>query len=225
MTASTADERPPALVETFKYGAVNPVARHLGLTASIHRLSDDEARELVELVRRATPEPRAFNLNELGRRDRAKFERLVARAAGLEDDHFDKIRANESAAVKIRELARQAVRPRKLTPRQERAFLLEVSDHVRRGVLTAPTLAVIVLAVGEIFNGATGAPRGETVGSGATLRLVLDARYGFGEVDLPRWQQSLSHATKNGWLVTTRQGPRIEVGLGARTLRLLELTP
>jgi hypothetical protein len=224
MSTTTTERRPPALVESFEYGASRPIARHLNIAVSVHRLSDDDARALVELVAKATPEARAFNLNELRRRDRAKFERLTARAAGLPDDHFDRSRRDEAAAVKMRELALRVVRPRKPTQRQERTLMLELCSHVQKRLMTAPTLAVVVLAVGSIFDGSTSAPGGETVGSGAELRLVLDARFGFGEVDLPRWKQSLDYAARAQWLVVERQSQRVEIGLGPRVLRLMELS-
>jgi hypothetical protein len=201
------------------------------LVPDIDVLSDEEQRDLLDLVKKASksdqPEVDAFNPEgALGKRDLARLEKLVERSAG-QPGAFKKGRDLEAVRAEARQIVKESLAA---TPsRQEQArFFAEITKQTQGGngrgpCLYAEHVGVLTVLLAALFAGEM-PPRvlSARVEPGDDGPVIVWTRHYplFGDVDgevSGKMYETLSHLQKNGWVVLSgRQEVRISMGPRAR---------
>jgi hypothetical protein len=192
-----------------------------GLRCDFDRLSEDDQRKVIDLVREAG-KGGGWSWTKLSKKDRTTLEKLIERAAdtpGL----FKQTRDMEEIAALAAEAHVAAVR-RPLSRKQEHGIFAELARQVEDGHLHAPHVALIALVLTIYTSGRALGPRSrvESLADGEPV-LIVDAVFGplGGNLDpdseiSARWKQNLSHLEANSWLEVRRNGPEWWVSPGAR---------
>jgi hypothetical protein len=207
------------------------VVRHSGLRrgqADWSRLTVEDERELVAVRHEARSEGDGLQLDSPAIRDR--WEALLEKLAGLESGTFAQQRRDAKVDLKFRELAAKARALRSPKPAAEQGFLLAVHEQIRIRALHVDRVAPLILVLGQLLSGTPSTPSSRIEGEGVDAILVLDRRHGLSanahdpSGSMASWRTSLKQLHKNHWL-TVREGPgpQIVIGLGSRTIRLLDL--
>jgi hypothetical protein len=190
-------------------------------------LSEDEQRELRDLVREASEG--GWTLDKLDKKQQRRFEQLVERGAG-DDGIFERARQDSEIRALARSALREAVR-RPITRREERGLLAELGRQIRGGYLNVDHAAAVVVLLIAFESGETFGPKQRFEGTGADAVLVIDANWGFASERhdpggvFAGWKKLVDHAAKNAWFVVGKAGPEWRISLGARALRVMGAAP
>ena len=199
-----------------------------GLRIDWGRFSDDEASELVALVREA--DHGTWLPARLGKKQR-RYEELVEKGADAKDV-FESARLAAEIDATL-EGVRVAKVKRPIRKREEPGLLAALADQIMpegqqgRPFLWLDQAGLFLAILLQIHSGRTLAPRSrvERDTDGGSV-LVFDSTFGLlGEHD-PRGafanqQKSLQHLEANGWLVLGGSGAAREIRLGTRALQAL----
>jgi hypothetical protein len=183
------------------------------------RLEDDDVRRLCDLVGLIAI-PHGVDLDKLSRSERGDLERLIARGAGLDDDHFSKRRER---AQRMTEQAEQTAKKRKLplTRRQQTNVFQVLYQGLADDDLWLDDVSVIAAllcmwSAGKTLDGVT-----FFTGEGDDLTFHLNASVGFlgrtgsaGNSD--NWRDRLIFLGEERWLRIERRGPEWAIRLGDR---------
>jgi hypothetical protein len=226
--------RPRPLVRPTKEELLDArdfVIRHSGLRkgqADWTRLTVEDEIELVAVRHEARSEGDGLQLANQAIRDR--WERLLETLAGLPEGHFKQERKNAAVDAKFAQLAAKARALRPPKPTAERAFLAELYRHTAERKLHVDRLPILILVIGQLLAGEPSSPTAHIEGQGVDAILVVDRRHGLaaGSHDpsgsMASWRKSLGQLHRTHWLsVQEGPGPQVRIGLGSRTLRLLDL--
>jgi hypothetical protein len=202
------------------------------LTVDFAALTDDEARDLLALVGKASATDDEtidkFDADLLSKRDRARLEKLVEVGAHAEPGTFRAERERQSLRAEVQKIARDAL---KFTPTREQQalFFVEVIRQVHDDegpCLHAEHIGVLTLTLASMFGGEM--PRGALNsrverGDDGHAVIVWEKHYPlFGPVDGEldgRMFETISHLEANGWLsLSGRQ--QVRIALGPRALRV-----
>ena len=216
-------------------GAKAQLGRWTNLRPDFGRLTDEEGRRLLELVKKAAtseesqPGAAAFNPDRLAKRDRARLEALVERAAGVEAGTFERERQAKAARAEVEKVWREGL-VNNPTREAEGRFFKEVRrqlTHPDGTCLTADHLAVLTGVLAIIFSASP--PRSSTATveqdaeTGETVLFWPRNHSLFGVADgreLPgRTLPLLLHLAANGWLHVV-EGSTLRISLGARARRV-----
>jgi hypothetical protein len=207
------------------------LGRWTTLRADLTKLSDEEQRDLLDLVKKASasedPDVDAFNPDKLGKRDRGKLERLVEKGSGA-PNAFKESCADAAFRAEIAEIAKEAMKPeRRPKWEEEGAVVLPKQwcfDFVRDGVLWVDHVGLLVTMLAW-FESAELPPRlwGASFEQQAgDLVLVVDSvLFGLGAVSeegVPGWKRTFDHLVTNNFFEVERRGKEWRIKLGSRTL-------
>jgi hypothetical protein len=193
------------------------------------RLSDGDIARLCDLAARISI-PFGVDLDKLSRSERGDLERLVARGAGLDGDHFDRQRKE---AVMAEQTAQAAAKKRRMsfTRREQTNLFRTLFDEMMEQDIWADDAAIVCLVLTQFAAGRPFSSSASLEGEGANAVLVLDARMGLlGAVDgqgmLDGWYERclfLAEA-EQGWLAIDRAGPIWRIRLGPKLKSALDPT-
>ena len=217
----------------------NKLTRWTNLKPDFDRLSADDKAALHELVvaASASEDPKAdvFNPDRLGKRERAKLERLVEKAAD-QPEAFAKARDSADLRRMVREIARDVL-VTKPTKTQEGRFFDAVHKqlHLKDGgtAVFADHLGVLVLLLDALLSaemppGALpNSARVEAGEDGAPLIVWRRGNRLFGNATGnagPRIWETLKHLERNAWITLTGS-PDVKIQLGSRARRIFEVKP
>jgi hypothetical protein len=205
------------------------VKRNTALSGiDLDRLDESELVDLVGLVAKVSDGiPNGHNFSRFSRKEQRQYEGLLEKAAGLARGTFA---AERDAAVlrgKAESLARRARRVAIPTAERERSFLGRLGEDLRAGHIHAVDLCLLAAVAGALFNGEGFAPGSSISGSGDSLALTVDRRFGIVGADrdddglLARWEESLEWLGTRQYLDVRRDGPSYSIRLGPSTLKAL----
>jgi hypothetical protein len=202
-------------------GVQDTVARLFRLRLDADLISDDDVRRLVALVDRAAT-PFGVNMGALSDGEHRDLERLVARGAGLDDDHFERQRRE---AVMAEQAEEAAAKKRRLsfTRRETTSFFRTLHEELVEENIWADDAAILTIILAQFAAGTTFASTSRFEGAGDDLALVIDSRMGLvGHVDgqgaLDNWYARLKFLAERemGWLVIEGRGPIWRIRLGPK---------
>jgi hypothetical protein len=185
------------------------------------RLSEDDARQLVELSDRV----RAGDLP----RDDARFLRLVAVAADFDSDHFQK---RAEAANAARKAFEREARERRMPfgKRETRNLFLALFEALEVEDLWLDDVVTMVAVLCQLVAGKPLISSSAIEGSAATgdLALVVNANIGLvGVADGSNltlgWKSRTKYLSEEGWLEISGRGPIQRLTLGPRLRELVDL--
>jgi hypothetical protein len=198
------------------------------------RLDDGDLADLVDLHRKLRDEARQRGAESggddpryLGTRDRKRFKRLVARACGHDDEHFERAEADAETKAKLRELSIRVNRPPARARLEERgAVVLRrewVFEMLRDGYLWIEHLGLLVYVLAMLENGE---PLTRRVRIEGDALVIDDANLGLLPSDRTdhvwAWKPILDHLDANGLLAIEKNGRQWRVRRGPRVLEMLE---
>lgn len=212
-------------------GAKNCVAAHSGLLregglrVDADRLSEDEQREFVDLVREASGEYGAWSFDHLDGRKRKRLEKLIEQGSdsrGL----FERKRQEAEVRALATSAFRAAAKPKPPSVPEEERLLALLHRLVAQRSLHIDRLGIFVYLLGQILAADPISPGARIEGSGDGLTLVLSSRLGLGMNHDPyeqmtRWRDALSQLDRVGLLEVSGQGNELRVRLGSLALRAL----
>lgn len=202
-----------------------------GLRVNWDRLSEDEQRKVVELVRAAGRDG-GWSFSNLSKRDRAVLEGLIEKAADA-NGIFENARSMEE----IRALAAEAHQASVRRPfsRREQATLFEaLGDALVAGSMSATTLGTFVIIVLALERGEGFAPHSWVERDPVDGESVLVVSKSFGllrerqdwRASLAAWQKGCEQLARNSWLeLDGSAGNEIRLRLGSRAKRALRGEP
>jgi hypothetical protein len=191
------------------------------------RLDDDELDDLLALTRELrTDEGDGFDGAALEAKERERWERLVAKAAG-DERVFEKRREEAEARRSLAELAVRARRPAPRPPAEgclnlDRQSLLRA---VRDGFVWAEDLAVYLYVAAQLETGEALSPRATFEGAGDDMALLFRRDLGViatphnPEANLSGWKNSLDNLVRIGWLKVEQRGNEVAVQHGPASPR------
>ena len=194
--------------------------RQGGLRCNFDRLSEDDQRRAVELVKEA--DYQTWSWQRLGDRKRKELEKLIEKASGTPGIFKDTRAVEEIRAMT--ESARVAEVRKPLTRQEERGVFSEIAAGIEGRSLEAADVALIAVVVTAFVSGKATAPRTrvERVGEMSVL-VVEDANMGLfgGEFDAeqqlaPRWKQNLQWLEQIDWFTVDRRGKEWHISAGPR---------
>ncbi len=189
----------------------------------VERVSEAEAVELAELAEQ-------IRFGEVDRMN-ARFWKLVAKASGFPDDHFDR-RAREAKAA--RKAAEREAKERRLrfSRREESGFFRAAAAALHAEDCWIDDVAVMVAVLAQFASGRPFNGSSHFTGSGRDAALVVDWNKGglFGPVDgqgrLDNVRSRLDFLQREGWIIVLEaRGPVRSIKLGPRLLDALDDVP
>jgi hypothetical protein len=191
------------------------------------RLGDGEARSLAELTR-VGAYGGGFVPARLDETQRAEFETLVEKGAGLGPGWFERTREQAGLTREVRKLLAEASRPRQPTVAEEDRLVRMLHDLVKRRALHIDRVGVYMYLLGQIISYEAVAPGAFVEGADDSTTLVLRRNLGLGANHDPtfnatsRWEEAVEQLDRNGLLeVEHLGGPEVRVRMGWRTLKAL----
>ena len=212
-----------------KQATENFIKRQTTFTGvDLDRLEDDEQRDLVALIDKATRDILGgSNLSRLSAKETRRYETLVEKTAG---QHGAFAAERDAAALrdKARALARRATRTARPKQGGEASLFETVGDHLARNILHAEHVACLGIVLAQLLDGKTLAPEARIEGGGDDVTLVVHDRFGLIGADRDqhdlvagRWRDAVQHLHRNNYVTLTKQGPEWRIGLSPRTLKAL----
>ena len=191
-----------------------------GLRCNFDRLSEDDQRRAVELVREA--DYQTWSWQRLGEKKRKELEGLIERAADARGIFKDTRAAEEIKA--LADSAHVAAVRRPLSRKEENGIFAEIAVGIEARSLDAASVAMIAVVATAFVSGRPLGPRTRVERDGEQPVLVIeDVSFGLygGQFDqeeqlAPRWKQDLGWLEEAGWFQVDRQGKQWTIKPGSR---------
>jgi hypothetical protein len=207
------------------------LSRWTGLKADLKRLDPDAQAELAALVRQIQTEGGGYNLRDLDKKNRDRWELLTARSADVPDNFFETAREEASLRRNISELVARVRRPApRVKYEQSGSITLPKAwcfDFLRgtEPVLWPAHIALLAWFEATWENGESLSPFARLEGSGDEQALVFDHLFGL----LPAsadpdgvfiaWQPLVAHLELNRFVAVDRSSREWRISRGTRSLK------
>jgi hypothetical protein len=189
------------------------------------RLDEDEQRKLLTLAEKATTDNWGLDWKALGR-ERARFEGLLEKAAGLDAGSLQAQRDEEKALREFDEFFADDRRRYTMSLQAEVDWFRAVAGWLRSGHLWPTHVGVLTAVVAQLASG-EGFGENRVEGRRDDAVLVIDnlgrqGLLGVSTVGIENWQWLLDWLEQQRFLIVERgRGPTVRVRLGPKTLKAL----
>jgi hypothetical protein len=191
------------------------------------RYSDDEAREVVALVKKLTGGGGPVDRAALSAAETRRLEALIETGHGLEPGEIDAKRTEAIAFARLKKLGARERALARLGRKQEASLLTEIHKQVQNRCLWGSHVGVLIALLSAFETGEVLGPSQRFEGSGEDLTYVFDRRMGVlgghlnGDGAISNALGLLEHLEKNAWVVLSSKGPEVRVRLGKRALKIV----